>query len=65
MDKSKTIETIEKFYNLIGLDHDPTVEEKEFMRNFELELAKSMLNEFDNNSLYKLSQILLLFLDLD
>ena len=64
MDKSKTIETISKFYSLIGSDN-PTTEEKEFMRNFEIELAKAMLNEFDNNSLYKLAQILLLFLDLD
>ena len=59
MDKSKTIETIEKFYNLIGLDHDPTIEEKEFIRNFELEMVKSMLNEFSNDNLYKIAKILL------
>lgn len=59
MDKSKTIETIESFYNLIGLDHDPTTEEKEFIYNFSLELAKSMLNEFDKDTLRKFAKILL------
>lgn len=62
---SKTIETLNKYYSLVGLDHDPTIDEKEFMRNFELELAKSMLNEFNNDSLNKLVQTLLLFAELD
>lgn len=58
---SKTIETINKYYNLIGLDHDPTLEEREFMHSFELELAKSMLNdEFDKSTLYKFAKILLI-----
>ena len=64
MDKSKTIETISKFYSLIGSEN-PTQEEKEFVYNFELELAKVMLNEFDDDSLRKLAQILLLFVKLD
>lgn len=65
MTDSNTIKTITKFYDLIGLDHDPTNEEKEFIYNFSLELAKVMLNEFDDDSLRKLAQILLLFVDLD
>ena len=35
------------------------------MRNFELELAKVMLNEFSDDSNRRLAQILLLFLDCD
>ena len=65
MEKSKTIETLNKYYSLVGLDRNPTIDEKEFMCNFELELAKSMLNEFDNDTNRRLAQILLLFLDLD
>ena len=58
MNKSKTIGTIENFYNLVGLDRNPTTEEKEFMYTFELELAKSILNEFGDKSASKLGQIL-------
>ena len=64
MDKSKTIETISKFYSLVGSDN-PKQEEKEFVYNFELELAKAMLNEFSNESNRRLAQILLLFVDCD
>lgn len=59
MCKSITIDTINKFYNLVGLDHEPTIEEKEFIRNFELELAKSMVNEFDESQLQKVANIIL------
>ena len=59
MCKSITIDTINKFYNLVGLDHEPTIEEKEFIRNFELELAKSMVNEFDESQLRKVANIIL------
>lgn len=61
---SKTTETIDKFYTIIEKG-EPNNDEREFIYNFSLELAKSMLNEFDNDSLYKLAQILLLFLNLD
>lgn len=61
--ESNTIKTIEKYYSLIRLDHDPTKEEKEFVYNFELELAKSMLNEFGKDNLYKLAQILLVMIE--
>lgn len=59
MSKSTTIDTINKFYNLVGLDREPTVEEKGFVHNFELELAKSMLNEFDESQLRKVANIIL------
>lgn len=60
MDKSKTIETINKFYTLVGSE-DPTPEDKDFVRYFELELAKSMLNEFDNDTNRRLARILLAY----
>lgn len=59
MISSNTIDTITKYYNLIGLDHEPTIEEKEFIRNFELELAKSMVNEFGESQLRKVANIIL------
>ena len=64
MENSKTIETINKFYSIIETQ-DNSKESREFMRNFELELAKVMLNEFSDDSNRRLAQILLLFLDLD
>ena len=62
MENSKTIETINKFYSIIETQ-DNSKESCEFMRNFELEMAKSMLNEFSDESNCKLAQILLLFVD--
>ena len=55
---SKTTETIDKFYTIIEKG-EPTNDEREFIYNFSLELAKSMLTEFDNDNLRKLAQILL------
>lgn len=62
MDTSKTIETIKKFYSLVGLEN-PTKEDKEFIKSFELELAKSMLNEFNENTIKKLVNILIIELE--
>lgn len=64
MENSKTIEIIKKFYSIIE-SQDASKESCEFMRNFELELAKVMLNEFSNDNNRRLAQILLLFLDCD
>lgn len=60
MEKSETIQTIDKFYSLLGKE-DFAKSEEQFLCNFELELAKSILNEFNNKSAYKLAKILLLF----
>ena len=59
MENSKTIETLKKYYSLVGLNRNPTSDEKEFVCKFELELAKALLSEFDNNMLCKLGKILL------
>lgn len=64
MGNSKTIEIINKFYSIIE-SQDTSKESREFMRNFELEMAKVMLNEFSDDSNRRLAQILLLFLDCD
>lgn len=64
MENSKTIEIINKFYSIIETQ-DASKESCDFMRNFELELAKVMLNEFSDDSNRRLAQILLLFLDCD
>ena len=58
MKKSKTIEVINKYYSLIGSEN-PTQEEKEFIWYFELELAKSIIQDFGDNSANKLANILL------
>lgn len=62
MEKSETIKTIDKFYSLLDLDkEDFTKSEEQFLCNFELELAKSILNEFDNKFSCRLGKILSLF----
>lgn len=60
MNTSKTIENINKFYSLCGLDRNPTTEEKDFMNYFEVELAKCLISEFDNNTIKRLAKILLI-----
>lgn len=62
MEKSETIQTIDKFYTLLGKE-DFTKSEEQFLCNFELELAKSILNEFDNKFSCRLGKILSLFSD--
>lgn len=59
MNTLKLIETLKKYYTLSGLDREPTNDEKEFMRHFELHLAESMLNDFDNDFNNRLAKILL------
>ena len=65
LEKSETIQTIDNFYSLLAKlgKEDFTKNEEQFLCNFELELAKSILNEFNNKSAYKLAKILLLFSD--
>ena len=65
MNTSKTIKTINKFYSLCGLDSNPNIDEKIFMNYFELELAKSLISEFDNNIIKRLAKILLIFTESD
>lgn len=61
MNKSKTIETLEKYYHILETAiHNDNISDNDkfFVFNIELELAKSIIQEFDEKSSKKLGQIL-------
>ena len=58
MNESKTIETINKFYSIIE-NKDASREAHDFINTYELELSKSLLNEFGKKSCSKLGHILI------
>lgn len=59
MNSFKTINTINYYSSLCGIDREPTEEEKDFVNNFEIEIAKSILNDFGQNSSKKIAKIIL------
>ena len=60
MENSKTINTIQGYYNLINRDfNDLNEDERFYYRNVEIDLAKSIIQEFGDESGKKLGKILL------
>lgn len=61
MENSKTIKTINDFYSIVqkGRKIDLTDDEKFFICNIELELAKSIIQEFDFGTSKKLANVIL------
>lgn len=59
MEQLKTLNTLRKYNSLSGCKN-PTDEEKELIFNIELELAKSLSQDFTKESINKLARILLI-----
>lgn len=60
MKESKTIKTIHDYYNIVKRDfNDLTEDERFFCYNIELDLAKSIIQEFGEVAARKLGKILL------
>lgn len=60
MKNSKTIQTIQNFYNIVNSDYNNLNEDEQFFCcNIEFDLAKSILQEFGNTSAKKIGKILL------
>lgn len=55
---SKTITTITDFYNTLEKEN-PTDDEKFFVCNVELDLAKSLIQEFDIETARRLANIII------
>ena len=64
MENSKTIETINKFCSIVK-SNDNSKESSNFLCTFELELAKSLLIDFSDESCNKLVQILSVCVNID
>lgn len=60
MTDSKTIKTIQNFYNIVNRDYNDLNEDEYFFCcNVELDLAKSILQEFGDVTAKKMGKILL------
>ncbi|MDE5539059.1 MAG: hypothetical protein K2J20_01060 [Bacilli bacterium] len=60
MKESKTIQTIQNYYNIVKRDFNELNEDEQFLCcNIEIDLAKSILQEFGDTSAKKVGKILL------
>ena len=59
MNIQKTIDTLNYFSSLCGIDREPTKEEKYFVDNIEIEIAKSILHDFGHDSSKKIAKVIL------
>lgn len=60
MTDSKTIKTLQDYYNIVNRDFNDLTEDERFLCcNIELDLAKSILQEFGDVTARKVGKILL------
>lgn len=59
MSSYKIIDTLNYYSSLCGIDRDPTEEERDFVHNIEIEIAKSIIGDFGQNSSKKIAKVIL------
>ena len=59
MNTYKTINVLNRLSSLIGINCEPTDEERDFIYNIEIEIAKSILNDFGKDSSKEIAKIIL------
>ena len=59
MNSYKIIDTLNYYSSLCGIDREPTEEERDFVYNIEIELAKSIIGDFGQNSANKIAKVIL------
>ena len=59
MNSYKTVNTLNRLSSLCGIDRDPTGEEKDFVNNIEIEIAKTILHDFGQDSSKKIAKVIL------
>ena len=58
MHESKTIQLLNKYYDILSIDREPTSEEKSFVRYIDFDIAKSIIDEFGEDSALKISKMI-------
>ena len=58
MHESKTIQLLNKYYNILSIDREPTTEEKSFVRYIDFDIAKSIIDEFGNEDALSISKMI-------
>ena len=59
MSSYKIIDTLNYYSSLCGIDRDPTAEERDFVYNIEIEIAKSIIGDFGQDSSKKIAKVIL------
>ena len=59
MSSYKIIDTLNYYSYLCGIDRDPTEEERDFVYNIEIEIAKSIIGDFGQDSSKKIAKVIL------
>lgn len=58
MHEYKTIQLLNKYYDILSVDRDPTEEEKSFVRYIDFDIAKSIIDEFGEESALKIANMI-------
>lgn len=58
MYKSKTIQLLNKYYDTLDIDREPTPEERSFVKYIEFDIAKTIIEEFGNEYALSISKIM-------
>ena len=63
MNNYKIIDTLNYYSSLCGIDRYPTEEERDFVYNIEIELAKSIMKDFGQDSSKKIAKVILAIME--
>ena len=58
MYESKTIQLLNKYYNILSIDREPTIEERFFVKYIDFDIAKSIIEEFGNKDALSISKMI-------
>ena len=58
MHESKTIQLLNKYYDILSVDREPTSEELSFVRYIDFDIARSIIDEFGEESALKITKMI-------
>lgn len=63
MHESKMIQLLNKYYDTLDIDREPTEEEKSFVRYIDFDIAKNIIDEFGEESALKIAKMIQSYVD--
>lgn len=63
MHESKTIQLLNKYYDILSVDREPTSEEKSFVRYIDFDIARSTIDEFGKESALRIAKMIQAYVD--
>lgn len=58
MHESKTIQLLNKYYDILSVDREPTTEELSFARYIDFDIARVIIDEFGEESALKIAKMI-------